>query len=357
MMQTKDDKTTTKRGIFGFSPEQVHQMAWNFTNFTTVAGVTSASIVAVQSPAKTFLVNLTKNGTAMPVYSGGTFGFIRALYVGTGASLSGSVARTAYVTNAKNHKPVEVISEEVVREEGRISKAKMGYVATAAIGDVAVTQIPESLSFLKKIPGLLTTNFKWYTPSNAYQLMSGGFGARYTSGIVNFTALCLVEDIIAQSLPISDKKTRHFFAGAFSGVTAAVFSYPFTAIKDLTLVRTTVSPAGQISIPSASAVAKELVNDFKENPLQVAKTALGNTGKQLLVRAPLTATIFGIISFVGESMGPEPLKEIVPERFQPSAARNPQGFFGGSSPRVEIVEDAPEEQAAPETPVTNSTPK
>ncbi|MCL9684719.1 hypothetical protein [Legionella maioricensis] len=338
-MQSKDDKTTTKRGIFGFSREEMHQMAWGFSNFTAVAGVTSASIVAVQSPAKTILVNLTKYGTAMPVYSGGTMGFFRAFYAGTSASLSSSVARTAYVTNAKNHKPVEVISEEMAREEGKLSRQKIGYVMAAAFGDIVVTQIPESLSTLKKVQGLLPENFKWHTPLNMVELMKGGFGARYTSGMVNFSALCVVEDMIAQKLP--DSSAKHFYAGALSGATAAVISYPCTALKDLTLVKSTVSPEGQLSVPSTSSVVQGLVKDFKENPAQVAKTALINSGKQLLVRAPLTATIFGIISFIGDSMGPEPLKEIVPERFQPSTAKNPQGFFGGSSPRVEIVEEAP----------------
>lgn len=354
MTQSKDDKTTTlKRGIWGFSAEEIHQMSWKFANFTSVAAVTSASIVTIQSPAKTFLVNLAKNGTAMPVYSGGIFGFARALYAGTGASLSGSVARTAYVTNAKNQKPVEVISEELVREEGKFTRAKMGYVLTAALGDIAITQIPESLSTLRKVPELLSTNFKWYTPYNAYQLMTGGFGARYASGMVNFTALCLFEDIIAQSLPVSDKKTKHFLAGAFSGVTAAVFSYPFTAFKDFTLVKSIVSPENQLSIPSASSIAKEMVRDFKANPTQVAKTAVVNSCKQLLVRAPLTGAIFATISVVGEALGPEPLKEIVPERFRPSTAKNPQGFFGGSSPRVEPVEEA----AAQEAPTESATPK
>ncbi|BCA94762.1 hypothetical protein TUM19329_11230 [Legionella antarctica] len=356
-MQSKDDKTTTKRGNFGFSREEIHQISWRFSNFTAVAGVTSFCIVAVQSPAKTFLVNLTKNGTAMPVYSGGTFGFVRALYAGSTASLSGSLARTVYVTSAKNHKPVEIMPEEMVRGEGKFTRANLAFFAAAAGGDVAVSQIPESLSILKKVQGLLPPDFKWFTANNAYQLMTGGFGAKYSSALINFTSLCMVEDVIAQNLPISEPKTRHFFAGALSGVVASVCSYPFTVIKDLTLVKSMVSPASQLSIPSTSSVIKDLIKDFKENPLQVAKAAVGNSGKQLLVRAPLTAAIFGIISTVGAAMGPEPLKDFVPESLQPSVGRNPHGFFGGSSPRVEVVEEVPIQQAKPQEATTASGPK
>ena len=319
-------------------------MAWSFANFTAVATMTSASIVAVQSPAKTFLVNLTKNGTAMPVYSGGVFGFVRTLYTGTGASLSGSVLRTTYVTNTKNNKPVEVMSEEMVKEEGKITKGKMGYVLAAAAGDVAITQIPESLSTLRKVDGLLPKNFKWYLPYNIYHLGSGGLGAKYGSAGANFMFLCVGEEYFAKKIDLKDKKINHLVAGGLSGASAAVFAYPFTVLKDLTLVKASVSPEGQVSIPSTSTVMKGMVKDFKEAPMQVAKTVVTNSAKQLAVRAPLTATIFGIISFVGECLGPEPLREVVPERFQPSTAKNPHGFFG-SSPRVETVEEDPVKEA------------
>lgn len=331
--------------FWGFSSQELHQISWNTLNFTTVAAATSAGIVAVQSPTKTLLVNLTKNGSFMPSFSGGALAFFRALYAGTSASLSSSAARTIYVTGAKSNKPIELASEEeLVKETGKkeFSKAKLGYIMSAAFGDLLVTQIPESLSTLKKVPGLIPPTFKWYTLNNAYQLMTGGFTARYVSGMVNFSSLCLLEGHIANCLPFENGKTKHFLAGALSGSTAAFFSYPFSVFKDYTIVQATITN-GQLANKSTLSIIKDMTHAFQSNPKQVMGSFFLNAVKQMPIRMGLTGMIFSIVSGVSETLGPEPLKSVVPERFQPSVAK--KGFFGGSTQRDKIAEATPTKEA------------
>ncbi|MBX9702911.1 MAG: hypothetical protein K2X39_02035 [Silvanigrellaceae bacterium] len=328
--------------VISHSNVTIPQLAWSAFNFTVVAGLTNAAIVAVQSPVKTLLVNLTKNNSAIPSFTGGTLGFIRAMYAGTSASLSSSAARTAYVTNARNNKPGEELVEKPSKP-GEQAKSffntQATYVMCTALGDILVTQIPESLSTLKKVPGLLPQDFKWHTPSNAYRLMGGGFGARYCSGMVNFTALCVGEEMIANNLTIENKETKHAVAGALSGMGAGLLSYPFAVFKDYSLVNMTVNN-GQLVNKGTFILGKELLQKVKENPKEALGSFSKNAAKQLPIRLGLSSLIFAIVAGMGEALGAEPLKKVVPERFQPSVGKSSQGFFA-SSKKIEEVTAEP----------------
>ena len=322
------------------SNQQMQQWTWSALNFTTVAAVTSASIVAVQSPVKTIILNITKNGTFVPSFTGGSLGFFSALYKGTSASLSGSAVRTAYVTGAKNNKPIEDSSPGK-----RLTPAKLRYVMSAALGDIIVTQIPESLSQLQKVKGLLPKDFKWYASGNPYRLMAGGFAPRYCAGLVNFTAMCVLEDKISNALPIENSQTKHFIAGGMSGMMAATCSYPFAVFKDYILVQASVTSDGLLVNKSAVSALKDMAHTLTLNPKEAAKIVLVNAAKQLPMRIALTGAIFSIVAGVGEKLGVEPLACVIPEQYQPlSAARNPQGFFGSLQGRPQIEEVVPAAQ-------------
>lgn len=306
--------------------QTVHQFSWQLSNFSIVACVTSASIVVFQSPVKTMLLNLSSNGTFVPAYSGGVWGFMKALYAGTSASLSGSAVRTVYVTGAKNGKPVE---ESLIKEEGKkeLSSAKLNYVMSMALGDILVTQIPESLSQLRKVPGLLPQDFKWYSIHNGRRLLLGGFTPRYCSGIVNFASLCLLEEEIVKLMSLQNKEAAHFIAGAFSGVAAAFFSYPFTGFKDHLMVRAKVEN-GLLYNANAYAAFKEFAYSLRAAPTECLKSLGTNAMKQLPLRMGLTSVIFSLVAGVGSVLGNEPLKLIVPEKYQPvSVTDTPQSFF------------------------------
>ncbi len=317
------------------SNPEVHNFAWNTANFTAVAATTSLSIVAVQSPIKTLILNISKSGSFLPAASGGVFAIVRSLYQGVSASISGSAVRTAYVTGAKGGKPKEEVSEGSVKE-GKIkhptSFSTFGYVLSAAFGDILVTQIPEQLSGLRKVNGLLPTDFKWRTMHNSYQLMAGGFVPRYVSGLVNFGALCVLEEKIASKSLIANKEMNHFFAGAVSGMTAAIISFPFTALKDYTLVQATVQD-GKLVNKSTISVMKDLGSKLIADPKTATTAFFKNAAKQLPLRIALTGMIFSIVSGVGSLLGNEPLKDVVPERFHPPKTGKSPGFFNHSKER------------------------
>ncbi|CDZ76486.1 hypothetical protein BN59_00755 [Legionella massiliensis] len=344
---TGETTTTATESQTTPNPFKLNSLVWNGLNFTTVAAVTSGAVVAIQSPVKTVLVNLTKDGNFLPSYSGGTFGLFRAVYAGTLASLTGSSVRTLYVTGTKKHKPMELTPEieeaiEVQEKTGIPKFSKTGYVMAAAFGDIIVTQIPESLSHYKKMPGFLPKDFQWKTLNNSRQLMLGGFMPRYLSGVVNFSALCVVEDKIAKNLPIDEKNTRHFTAGALSGMTAAFFSYPFTLFKDYTLTQTTVNEQGELRAKNSFTLLKEVGELVVQNPKEMGKTFVKNAVKQLPLRMGLTGAIFATVAGVGEILGSEPLDAVVPESIRPSIAKASSGFFSHSQPvEPEPTSDVP----------------
>jgi hypothetical protein len=355
-----------------FTKEELHKMVWDGLNFTVVAAATSASIVAIQSPLKSVVVNLSRSGTFVPPYTGGVLGLVKALYAGTAASISGSAARTIWVTGAKKFKPVEggVVREEgmaieegmlaereegMSREEGtalaRVPGSKGLYVASAAFGDILVTQIPESLSMLKKVPGLLPKDFKWSTPYNASRLMAGGFVPRYATGMINFASLCLLEESIAGALPIENDKAKHTVAGAASGATAAVFGYPLAALKDYALVRAQVID-GKLINKSTIVVIKEMAHMLRTNPEQALSSFGSNALKQMPMRVAMTSAIFAIVAGVGETLGSEPLKPVVSKRLQPPATASSGGFFSTSEKALDKAASPTKEKAPEEGPTS-----
>ncbi|MFA6301783.1 MAG: hypothetical protein WC627_01445 [Legionella sp.] len=330
-MQNKDE--TTK--ITNITSIDMQNAAWKAANFSTVAFVTSATIIAVQNPFKSVLVNLSKSGTFLPPSSGGLLGLGRALYAGTSASASSSLLRTGYVTGTKTIvNPDESRKDDslMIRSQNskKINIQTGGLVACMAFGDVFVTNISDSLSQLRKVPGLLPTNFNWKVPHNAAQLLKTGFGARYLGGMVNFTALCFLENEVSKKMPFEDQKVNHFAAGTASGMAAAVISYPFSAFRDHLLVQSKVE-SGLLYTESAYTTVKTLFNSLLINPTNALKEFGKVAAKQAPLRMCLTGIVFGLVAGVGEAMGSEPLKAVVPEEYQPvSGARSSHGFFSNT---------------------------
>ncbi len=299
------------------SPEtkgKAYAFSWDALNYMTVSAVTCASIVTVQSPTKTMLVSLAKDSKLIPSYTGGFLALARVMYRGTSSALSGSALRTAYVNGAKEVKPVE---------ETRTTQA--GYLISIAMGELAVKQIPESLSTLQKAD-LLPKKFNWKTPNNVYQLMSGGFTPKLMSGLINMGCLCMLSDAIAEKLPVANKDMAYALGGAGSGIIAALASYPFAAFGDYTLIQGTVSNDGKLTNVSSLSMLKKLVKEVNENPKAALKSFRKTAPSQLLIRVGLTAMIFTIVSVVGEALGKEPLKAVAPG-LQPARAKNSIGFF------------------------------
>ncbi|MDR3503382.1 MAG: hypothetical protein P4L79_12465 [Legionella sp.] len=342
----------------GTRPIKIPPAVWHAGNFLTVAGATNIAILGVQSPTKTLLARMAAQAPAVPPVSGGTFGFFRALYAGTKTSLYGSAARTTYVTTTKNNRPTEsfvgesIIREETTREEPLRPAQKIPFTYTmhAAFWDMVITQIPDSLTQMKKTPGLLPTNFKWYTPHNTQALLSNGISARYASGVISFTAMLQFETWMANQLNMQNSTYKHATAGAISGAFGALAAYPFASLKDLTLARTKVSPSGQLINETTYNVIKSLYSDFYQNPLQATKTFITYSGKQIPLRMALSAMIFSIIAGVGEKLGPYPLAKMVPQEYQPDTEAVKSYSFFATKEKTEEPKTAIEASSTPTGP-------
>ena len=96
--------------------ERLHKQIWKVSNFATVATATSAALLIVQKPVNSLLFNLIEKGTMAPPVSGGIYAAFKTLYAGTSAAASGSVIRTAYVTNTKKPVSEGTLNETLVKE-------------------------------------------------------------------------------------------------------------------------------------------------------------------------------------------------------------------------------------------------
>lgn len=375
------------------SLEEMKSIAWGGLNFTVVAGMTCAAIVAVQSPVKTLLVNITKGSSMLPASSGGVFSVFKGLYVGTAASWTGSVIRTSYVTSTKPlsetmTKKVEMIArdEMVVRDEikarseverteveklesEKMTLAKFGILMGMTFGEILVTNYSESKSTLQKASPEVFTSSKinWRTPHNAYKLVAGGFAPRFATGMISFASMCELEGRIKNHLPIENKQLASFAAGAFSGMTAGFFAFPFALFKDHVQVQTTLVD-GKLVNKSSISVAKGLFNSFKESPTASMKSFGQMALKQVPIRMGLTGAIFSIVAGVSATLGnhplenfvskentavaePAPSKEVVAEApKEVSAASSSHGFFNSKpkSERVAKETPSPEQATGPE---------
>jgi hypothetical protein len=343
------------------------QYAWRAANFTVVAGSTTLCILAVQSPMKTMLVNLSRQRPIMPISNAGIFGVAKLLYAGTLSMLGGSFLRTSWnsvaresskVTDGTFAKEGSTITDQTLSAE--LSESAIGLLAREAaledkiargqkvigmsLGEMLLTNYSESLSTLRKVPDLLPADFRPGTMHNASRLIAGGFAPRFCSGLINMTSLCILEEKLASMmLSIEDDGTRHFASGALSGMTGAFFSYPFALFKDYVQVQSEVKN-GKLYNKGAFTSAKELYATFQVNPLNSLKNFGIMSAKQLPMRLFLTGTIFGIIGGVGGRLGSEPLSAVVPVEFQPpSPGRARVGFFASGEISNTAVTDASEE--------------
>lgn len=308
--------------------DKCHELAWRGGNFVTTAGVVCTTIVSMQSPIKTMLTSLAKNGSFIPPYLGGTMAMFGVLYRGTSKTLSGSAMRTVYVEGSKQAKPHD--------DNPRMTKA--GYMAAISLGELMVTQVPETLSTLDKAQ-VLPKDFNWKTPHNFSRIMKAGFIPRYASGLVNLSCLCLLSDNIAANLPIADKKLANSISGALSGMVAAIGSYPAAALKDHVIVQTTIKE-GQVVSVNEIGVLKDMLVDFGKNPKAAMKKFCAHAAKQLPMRMVQTALIFTIVNGVTEALGHEPLKAVVPG-LAPKHAENPSGLFNKAADSSSVVTEKP----------------
>lgn len=325
--------------------DDAKQTAYKAGNFCLTAFVTSAAIVAFQGPMRFFTLNKMKTGNFIPpeLSSAPCLAIVNSAYRGTTASMTGSTARAAYVTNSKkmvgsNEAVAEGASEELV--EHNVANQKKNFagqlttVMGLSAGEILLTQVPETLSQLKKL-ATLPESFKWNSSlHNFKKLAVTGAGARYASCFINFSALCLVEDAFAKRLPIEHKPMKHFCAGVLSGMTAATFSMPVSYYRDYALTRVTYTD-GMLNTVSSLQIYKDFSGYLRQ---QGWKKVLKAAGQEFLKQAPVrlatTAGIFGIVSVMNEILGSDPIEKIATQA-EPWITRGRNFFFSEKTPPVD----------------------
>jgi hypothetical protein len=316
--------SSASQSVASYAPsaETLSFSDWQAANWIAVIATTSIAIALVQTPLNSVMINYIKHSQAIPPSIEPRSGFLAAaqtLYAGLGANFAGSGARTAYVTGARKINATEkgeplgiedtAHSVSSVREKSRPTKSffrDFGYVGLISLGDVLVTQVPETKALLINAK-VIDKKFNLKTSHNLFKLGATGFFARFSGGLVNFTALCVVEGVYARNMPFDDDRVNHFLAGAASGMTAAIFSYPCSYYRDY-LISKAFAEDGKLQVPSALSLVDDLRSHIKKVGLSVtAKQA----AKEFAVQAPLkmarTGATFALISGIAAVMGEEPL--------------------------------------------------
>lgn len=369
-MNGKNDKTSTPN-IPALVPSYYKTMmeggfkpyAWDFLNFGTKATIISGTIVAIQSPVKTLLINMTKNGSFLPTNPGGGFlGLVRSLYAGTSQALSGSILRTAYVTNVKGG------SAKV--EEHPSEKSKPGsqfpFLFWSAVGEALITGRSESTSQLVKSgvlkPGktgnmnTISWGFNLTSLENNYTLIKSGFGSKTSKSLVNFYFLCMIQPYIASKMTYGSDTTRHISSGMLTGALATVITFPLDFYKETMLTKMTIKD-GKILSPYSYNVLGLAARQFYSAPSDMSRYFINQFAKQVPVRAALTGTIFAVIAGLAYSLGEKPA-----ENFVNFATNKRHTFFGGGKP-VEHTTTTVQQSQSPlvqqeqnKTPVVESKP-
>ena len=162
-------------------------------------------------------------------------------------------------------------------------------------------------------------------------------------------ALCILEEKIAGNISIQDEVQKRITSGVLSGIAGALCSYPLSLFKDYVQVQSTVKD-GKLYNKGALAAAQELYDTFKGEPLSSSFMKFIKISKiQLPIRVVMTGYVFGMIGGIMATLGNEPLRSVVPEKFQPpTPAVSSVGFFAQAR-RITpaALEGKPATEAAP----------
>lgn len=317
-----ENENNSVKPISSYLPtmETLSTVGWRAANFSVVVFITSGLITMVHSPLNSFMLNQITHGRFLPETSIGVSLIVRNLYAGFGACFAGTGTRTAYMSGVKK-KGQDIKNDNESGNEQDIQEAvittkrsngltnQLGYYSAISLGELVVTHVPEVMSQLQKL-NIIDKQFKWNTPYNLYKLSVTTSGSRFCFGLVNFVSLCGIEHFYAQQMPIDDLKTKHFFAGAASGMTAAVLSYPFSYYRDYRLSTVTVVN-GQLSMDSVFKFTQNAISHVKTVGIATVSKQLA---KEFCSQAPLrmarTGSRFALIAGVSAACGDEPLESL-----------------------------------------------
>jgi hypothetical protein len=314
---------------------KINPTVWGITNLIMTPLVACGAITLAQSPVKTISLNLIKNKSAFPSmsnkYKGFSFIFhvINSLYRGTQSSLAGGLARTAYNTSARKRN--ENIEEQQAYKNKLVNLYLYLAIVSAAFGEVLITGPFQNAANLKKVQGIIPAGFKWFDKHNLLKLTISGIAPRLLTSTVNFASIFIIEEKVAKLLcgTVKNDNLNHVLSGALSGACAATFSYLPAIFEDHRLLKTKVNN-GRLINKNSFVLMQELFKEIQNDPKGSFKNFAKDVPTQLGLRVILTAMIFSILSGVTNSLGDEPLKKMIPEKYHP-IKQTQQGFFSESN--------------------------
>lgn len=287
--------------------DDLAQMGWSAANFVTVVGLTSAAISVLHNPMNVYMYTKVSN---TPLVMSNIWNGIGAYYVAT-------MTRMGYITGARKIERIKNLEDNEANVEKPHDLTTLNSrkpimtipekVLYFSLGEVFTVQISEVLSQIRKLPLEHLKNFVWHTKYNVYQLSVTTVGARFCFGYINFLSLCKAEPFYASKININDPTLNHLCAGAASGVTAALFSFPFSYYRDYSLSKVTVVN-GNISVLGTLNTLNILFKDITN--LRIMKIGV----EQLLPRLLRTSTRFALLAGIGTACGEEPLGYFFPKK-------------------------------------------
>lgn len=327
-------------------------------NLFTVSFGTAATVLAVDTPVTTMILNHVQKGKFLPpsctAGRAGALAMLAGLYTGVRTQAVGSVARSGYVTNAKQisvnplekSNEIEASNESIQENKNRSFKSfqELSLVASFALGEVIVTHPFDTKRHLSVL-NVTNEHFNWKGVHNAFKLCTAHIGPRYTAGLINFGSLLIASNQIAKQLPIENKTVSHITSGALSGAFAAATCFPLSYYRDRALSEACVVN-GRLTTMKATSIASHAYNFVKDTGFSDTLSYCYKAFKpQLISRMARTALIFACVEGVSNFLGQEPLKEIIPETGKPGSnsfslfSRKPEKNSTPSPSITEIKEE------------------
>jgi len=322
------------------------QVALKVGDIFIVVGITSGMLTALNHPIGSVMFNYIQEGK----FLGGPWGYaaFRALYHGAlpsavaGAGRQGYFFATKQITAQSEMRSSEKEIKDTEKKGGLAQK--LPGVALIAAGDVIVSQIPETIGKLAQ-SGISKEQYHWRSPANLLTLTKLGIVARYSRGMVNFTALCIATDFFAKRVPGNNEVIKQLSGGMISGLLGTGVSFPFGLYSDY-LITKVKATEGKLVAPKASKVIVDVVEQALTMNSQEKQKLARAVAVQAGLRALRNGVTFAVIAGVSAALGSEPLTTLFNNQYTPAV--NPTQKF-----KQKLDEIDPDKSQAPSSKTPN----
>lgn len=346
----------------------------------TVALATSVAVSVTTTPFQALASNLLRRGCFFgdmsPARAGG-FAAVRSLYGGFHGVLKQQVTRTGYLITTKDTAKDAKgrVQQETQQDQQQPTPVRVhpyGVLAAIIGGDVFATQVQDSSNRLRR-GKVLPREFTLFSGHNLAEarhnlsaLLRMGAGARIGASTINFAALLMLQEAIANRVPSDNPLVQKLVGAGASGAIAAAFCLPPMVWRDWAALQTTYQ-GGRIEPKSLKDLIVSLAQEVKSLGFSGAsKKALELLKTQLPVRSAQMGLVYVVIAAVDQMLGSKPvsphLMNLWLEHYQSPASREPSAsaslpdnrsrFFSPSAQAADVTpsDKAAEDSNRPATP-------